>query len=70
MENDKITICMPNTPEGIIMVYAVNMVGAICNMVHPMSSEKELEYYINEANSKFIIVVDMMFDKIYKLKKK
>lgn len=68
MENDKITICMPNTPEGIIMVYAVNMVGAICNMVHPMSSEKELEYYINEANSKFIIVVDMMFDKIYKLK--
>ena len=36
-ENDKVTICMPNTPEGIVMVYAVNMVGAICNMVHPLS---------------------------------
>ena len=37
-EGDRITICMPNTPEGITMVYAVNMVGAICNMVHPLSS--------------------------------
>ena len=35
---------MPNTPEGIIMLYAVNMVGAVANMVHPLSGEKELEY--------------------------
>ena len=27
-EGDRVTICMPNTPEGIAMVYAVNMVGA------------------------------------------
>jgi len=67
-ENDKVTICMPNTPEGITMVYAVNMVGAICNMVHPLSSEKELEYYINAADSKFILVIDVAFEKIYKLK--
>ena len=67
-ENDKVTICMPNTPEGITMVYAVNMVGAICNMVHPLSSEKELEYYINAVDSKFILVIDSIFDKIYKLK--
>ena len=39
-EGDRVTICMPNTPEGITMVYAVNMVGAVCNMVHPLSSEK------------------------------
>lgn len=26
-EGDRVTICMPNTPEGITMVYAVNMVG-------------------------------------------
>ena len=53
-EGDNVTICMPNTPEGITMVYAVNMIGAICNMVHPLSSEKELEFYINAANSKYI----------------
>lgn len=67
-EGDKVTICMPNTPEGITMVYAVNMVGAVCNMVHPLSSEKELEYYIRVAESKYVLVIDAVFDKIYKLR--
>lgn len=67
-EGDRITICMPNTPEGILMVYAVNMVGAVCNMVHPLSSEKELEYYIKVADSKYVLVIDAVFDKIYRLR--
>lgn len=67
-EGDRVTICMPNTPEGITMVYAVNMVGAICNMVHPLSSEKELEYYVKVAESKYVLVIDAVFDKIYKLR--
>ena len=67
-EGDRVTICMPNTPEGIAMVYAVNMVGAICNMVHPLSSEKELEYYIKVAESKYVLVIDAVFDKVYRLR--
>ena len=67
-EGDRVTICMPNTPEGITMVYAVNMVGAICNMVHPLSSEKELEYYIKVAESKYVLTIDAVFDKIYRLR--
>ena len=67
-EGDRGTICMPNTPEGITMVYAVNMVGAVCNMVHPLSSEKELEYYIKVAESKYVLVIDAVFDKIYRLR--
>lgn len=67
-EGDRVTICMPNTPEGITMVYAVNMVGAVCNMVHPLSSEKELEYYIKAADSKYVLVFDAVFDKVYKLR--
>lgn len=67
-EGDSVTICMPNTPEGITMVYAVNMVGAVCNMVHPLSSEKELEYYIKVAQSKYVLVIDAVFDKVYRLR--
>lgn len=67
-EGDRVTICMPNTPEGITMVYAVNMVGAICNMVHPLSSEKELEHYIKVTDSKYVMVFDAVFDKVYKLR--
>ncbi len=39
-KEDRVTICMPNTPSAIIMFYAVNLVGAVSNMVHPLSSEK------------------------------
>lgn len=65
-EGDRVTICMPNTPESITMVYAVNMIGAVCNMVHPLSSEKELEYYIKVSDSKYVLVIDAVFDKIYR----
>ena len=37
-EGDKVTICMPNAPQTVVMFYAVNMVGAIANMVHPLSA--------------------------------
>ena len=37
---DVVTICMPNTPEAIITFYAINKIGAIADMVHPLSSEK------------------------------
>lgn len=67
MKNDTVTICMPNTPEGVIMFYAVNMVGAIANMVHPLSSEKELEFYLNLAKSKIILVIDLFYEKLMKI---
>ena len=40
-EGDKVTICMPNAPQTLCMFYAVNMVGAIANMVHPLSAERD-----------------------------
>ncbi|MBQ1200054.1 MAG: AMP-binding protein, partial [Bacteroidaceae bacterium] len=36
--------------------------------VHPLSSEKELEYYIKIAESKYVLVIDAVFDKIYRLR--
>ena len=38
-ENDKVTIALPNCPQGIFLFYAVNLVGAIANMIHPLSAE-------------------------------
>lgn len=63
-EGDVVSICMPNTPEGIIMFYAVNMVGAISNMIHPLSSEKEIEMYLNKSNSKVVLVIDLDYKKV------
>ena len=61
--NHKVTIAMPNCPQAIYMFYAVNMVGAIANMVHPLSSEKELEFYINESESVTVVTLDQFYGK-------
>ena len=63
-ENDKVTICMPNTPEGIISFYAINMIGAVANMIHPLSGEKEIESFLNMSESKYLISIDVAINKI------
>lgn len=63
-KGDKVTICMPNTPEEVIMFYAINEVGAVANMIHPLSSEKEIEYYLNKSNSKIMLCIDISYKKV------
>ena len=60
---DKITIAMPNCPQAICMFYAVNLVGGIANMIHPLSAEKEIEFYLNESQSTTAITLDQFYDK-------
>lgn len=62
-QGDRVTIAMPNCPQAIYMFYAVNVVGAVANMVHPLSSEKELEFYINESESNTVITLDQFYHK-------
>ena len=61
---ERVTICMPNTPEAIIMFYAVNLIGAVSSMIHPLSSVNEIEYYLDIANSKYILTVDLFEEKV------
>ena len=63
-EGDRITICMPNTPVAIITFYAINMIGATASMIHPLSSSSEIEYYLKESNSKYILTIDLVYDKL------
>ncbi len=62
-EGDCVTIAMPNCPQAIYLFYAVNLVGGIANMIHPLSSEKEIEFYLNESNSVTAITLDQMYGK-------
>ena len=62
-EDDCVTIAMPNCPQAIQAFYAVNRVGAIANMIHPLSSEKEIEFYLNESNSVTVITLDQFYGK-------
>ena len=62
-EGDRVTIAMPNCPQAIYMFYAVNLVGGIANMIHPLSAEKEIEFYLNESQSVTAITLDQFYNK-------
>ena len=62
-ENDTITIALPNCPQAVYLFYAVNQIGAIANMIHPLSAEKEIEFYLNESASVAAITLDQFYGK-------
>lgn len=61
---DVVTICMPNTPEAVISFYALNKIGAISNMIHPLSGANEIKEYINSTKSVMLVMIDLVYDKI------
>ena len=68
-EGDKVTIALPNCPQAIQVFYAVNLVGGICNMIHPLSAEKEIEFYLNESHSVTAITLDQFYGKFENIRK-
>ena len=62
-ENDCVTIAMPNCPQALYMFYAVNLVGGIANMIHPLSAEKEIEHYLVASNSVTAVTLDQFYHK-------
>ena len=66
-EGDTIAICMPNTPQAILMFYAANMVGAIVSLIHPLSAEKEIQNYINGSGATFLLTLDLVYDKVHNI---
>ncbi len=64
---DVVSICMPNTPEGIISFYACNKIGAIASMIHPLSAENEIKNYLNISKTEWLIAIDFTIPKIDKI---
>jgi len=62
-KNDRVTIAMPNSPQAVSMFYAVNMIGAVANMIHPLSAEGEIEFYLNDSRSVAALTLDQFYGK-------
>ena len=66
-EKDRVTICMPNTPESIASFYALNKIGAIASMIHPLSAENEIKHYLTISESKVLITIDLAWERISRI---
>ena len=59
-EGDVVTLALPNVPGGIYSLYALNAVGAVLNVVHPLSPTQEIIRTAKETESVAIVVLSTL----------
>ncbi len=57
-----VTVALPSIPEALYVVYALNKIGAVSNMIHPLAGEKEILHYLNEVQSEVAVLFEGTFD--------
>lgn len=67
-KGDMVSIITPNTPQAVFMFYAINRIGAVANMIHPLLSAKEIQQFVEQTDSKAILTLDMIYPKFAKVK--
>ncbi len=68
-KGDRVTIGMPNSPQAVDCFYALNRIGAISNMIHPLSAPREIAFYLNFSKSKAILTLDQFYPKLDAIRK-
>lgn len=65
---EKVTICMPNTPQAVILFYAINRIGAVANMIHPLSGSEEIVRYIKDSESVLCLTLLQFYPKFAEIR--
>ncbi|HBA37932.1 MAG TPA: hypothetical protein DCY94_04355, partial [Firmicutes bacterium] len=66
-EGDFVSVCLPNTPESACFLYACSILGAVADFIDPIASEEGLKSYLDISNPKYLITMDMAYDKFKNL---
>ncbi len=65
---EKVAVMLPNIPQTIVTVWAVLKAGGVLVMTNPLYMEKELTHHFADSQAKYLITLDLFWDKILKLK--
>jgi long-chain acyl-CoA synthetase len=60
---DRLTISMPTSPQGIVPFYAAAKLGAVSSLIHPLSTSREIEQYLDLADSRVALTLDMFYER-------
>ena len=66
-KGDVVTVCMVNAPETVCLMFALNKIGAVANMVYGASTPEELKKYITDVNSTLVFTLDMFQEKFVQI---
>lgn len=64
---DIVNVALPNIPENIYIVYGLNKIGAIANLIDLRSKGESLLHYFNETDATIAIICDLFAENIYEV---
>lgn len=56
--DDVITIALPNVPSAVYILYAVNQIGAVANLIHPLMKNVQLKEIMIKTKSRVLFTLD------------
>ena len=63
-KGDVVSFCAPTIPETFYAFYALNKIGAIANMIDPRTNASSIKTFIENANSKMLMYIDIAYPKM------
>lgn len=66
-EGDNVLLFMQNSPQYIISFFAILRVRATVIPINPMSTAKEMEYYVKDSHVKHALISQELFEKVKEL---
>lgn len=63
-KGDVVSIISANIPEALISFYALNKIGAVSNMLHPLLSENEIRDNLNKYSTVVVMAMDITYSKL------
>ena len=65
---DHVLVCLPNIPQAVIAFYALNRLGAVPAMIHPLSAPAEIRAYAVQTSCTWAITLDAFYPRFAEVK--
>jgi len=69
-KGDSVAILLPNIIPCVVAYYATLKIGGIVVLNNPLYADRELEHQFNDSNSTFLITLDLLANRMVKLREK
>ena len=69
-KGDPVVLLLPNSPQFLVAYYGLLKAGAVIVPLNPLSTERELEFYLNDSGAKVAITIPLFLNKVVALRSK
>jgi long-chain acyl-CoA synthetase len=64
--NDVIAVSLPNCPDALFLLYAINEIGAISYNIHPLTPPSQMKAMLEKAKATMLFVLSLSADRYRK----